>query len=134
MTSGTIANETNTKEIPRDEWIPFLAAFTRENRGAHARLEIVGRDTDVGYQVQTENRPFDGAAADVKDRERTVWIAFGSTPDDHITHAVTRAAAIRVLPPSENRGAVLEVEADDGAKSILELSNPEEYELPPPAR
>jgi len=40
----------------------FLADFTRNNRGAHARLEVLG--LDVGYQVETDNRPFDGIAAD----------------------------------------------------------------------
>jgi hypothetical protein len=56
----------------------FSADFTRENRGAHAVVEVLG--PDVGYNVQTEDRPFDGIAADVKDGEDTVWITFGSTP------------------------------------------------------
>jgi hypothetical protein len=120
-----------TLEIPLDRWIPFLAEFTRENRGAHARLEIVGADTEVGYQVETEDRPFDGVSADVKDRERTVWIAFASTAEDHITHGIQNATAIRMLPPTEKRGAVLEVEAADGTKNILDLTRPEAYALPP---
>ncbi len=129
--SSTVANLPNTQEVPLDQWIPFLAAFTRENRGAHARLEIVGADTEVGYQVQTEGRLFDGVSADIKDRERAVWIAFGSTPADHLTHGVQSAKVIRTLPPSETRGAVLEVEAADGTKTILDLTKPEEYALPP---
>jgi hypothetical protein len=71
----------NAQGIERDQWGPFLAGFTRENRGAHARLEVLG--SDVGYQVETENRPFDGVSADVKHGEDVVWIAFGSTTDDH---------------------------------------------------
>src|ERR1700722_7669898 len=47
--------------------IPFLADFSRKNRGAHARLEVLG--PDVGYQVETENRPFDRIVHDVKDCE-----------------------------------------------------------------
>lgn len=129
--SSTVANLPNTQEVPLDQWIPFLAVFTRENRGAHARLEIVGADTEVGYQVQTEGRLFDGVSADIKDRERAVWIAFGSTPADHLTHGVQSATVIRTLPPSETRGAVLEVEAADGTKTILDLTKPEEYALPP---
>ncbi len=128
---SSLANRRETKEIPLDRWIPFLTDFTRENRGAHARLEIVGADTDVGYQVETDHRPFDGVSADVKDNERTVWIHFGSTPDDHIAHGVHEAAAIRTLPPTGKTGAVLEVEAADGTKTILELTLPEEYALPP---
>ena len=33
--------------VTRDQWIPFCAQFTRENRGAHAVLEVLG--DDLGY-------------------------------------------------------------------------------------
>ncbi len=128
--SSTLANQINTREIHIDEWILFLAAFTKENRGAHGRLEVVGPDTDAGYEVRTEDWPFDGVAADVKDRERTVWIAFGSTPENHLTHGVHNATIIRVVPATEEAGPVLEVEAADGTKTILELTKPEDYALP----
>jgi Family of unknown function (DUF5335) len=129
--SGTFIDQTDTREIQFDQWIPFLAAFTKENRGAHGRLEVVGADTDIGYRVQTENHPFDGAAADIKDRERTVWIAFGSTPENHLTHGIHNATAIRVVPAMGEAGPVLEVEAADGTRTILELTRPEDYALPP---
>jgi hypothetical protein len=70
--------------------------FTRENRGAHAVLKVLGEG--AGRQVATEDRPFDGISADAKDGENTVWIAFGSTPDDLFTHGVhgaTRSACAR---------------------------------------
>jgi hypothetical protein len=130
-TSSKLANQRDTREVSVDRWIPFLAEFTRENRGAHARLEIVGADAEVGYQVETEDRPFDGVSADVKAGERTVWIAFGSTAEDHITHGIQGATVIRMLPATERMGAVLEVEAADGTRTILELTKPDEYALPP---
>jgi hypothetical protein len=128
----TLVNQPNTQEIPRDLWNPFLTEFTRENRGAHARLEVLGSDTS--YLVMTEDRPFDGVAADVKDGERIVWISFGRTAKDHLTHGVHSAALIRALLQSETAGAILEIEADDGNRTLLELSKPENYELPPPGR
>jgi hypothetical protein len=108
-----------------------MAEFTRENRGAHARLEVVGADRETGYRVETENRPFDGIAADIKDGERVVWIYLDSGTADHIAHGIHEAAAVRVLPASKARGAVLEVEAADGTKTILELTLPEKTALPP---
>lgn len=130
--SSTLANRRDTREIQPDEWMAFLNRFTRENRGAHARLEIVGRDADIGYQVETEDRPFDGVSADTKDRERSVWVTFGSTDREHLTHGIHDASAIRVLPATETEGAVLEVESADGTKTILELTRPETYALPQP--
>jgi hypothetical protein len=117
--------------VDRSQWITFLAQFTRENRGAHARLDVLG--PDVGYQVETEDRPFDGIGADVKDGEDTVWIYFGSTPDDHLAHSIQNATAIRVRPPAGRTGAAVLIEAQDGTKTLLELSRPEDYALPPGA-
>ena len=128
--SSTLANQQNTREIPFDGWIPFLAEFTLENRGAHARMEIVCADDELGYEIPVENRPFDGVAADTKDNERNVWIAFGSTAEDHMTHGIERATALRALAAGETTGAVLEIEAADGSRTILELTNPVTYALP----
>ena len=119
-----------TQQIREDQWIPFFDDFTRDNRGAHARLEVTGVD-DVGYEVETEDRPFEGVSVDTKGGERTVWIVFGAQPQDHFTHGVHNVAAVRALPPQGGRGGVLEIEAKDGVKTILTLSWPEEYAIPP---
>jgi hypothetical protein len=123
------ASARKSPEIEVDRWLPFLEQFTRENRGAHARLEVFG--SEVGYQVATENRPFDGAWADVKDGERAIWMAFGSTPSDRQTHGIPDAAAMRFLPPGHESGAVLEVEGKDGTITLLELTRPDAFRLPP---
>ena len=80
MNSSTIISaRTDFQKIGQDRWIQFLNDFTRENRGAHARVEIIGANVEVGYQVETENRPFDGVSADIKDGESAVWITFSNT-------------------------------------------------------
>jgi hypothetical protein len=125
------ADRGNTLEIPADRWHAFLADFTRANRGAHARLEVLDPNTEMGRLVPTEDRVFDGVSIDSKDGELTVWLAFGaSPPKDHLTHSVHRPSAIRTLQPGEGRGAVLEVESADGSKIVLELTLPEAYALP----
>jgi hypothetical protein len=128
MAEPSIVTRQETKDIPANDWIPFLANFTRENRGAHAVLEVLGEV--VGRQVATEDRPFDGISADAKDGENTVWIAFGSGPDDHFTHGVHGATAIRVRPATADSGAAIEADARDGTTTLLILSRPEEYALP----
>lgn len=132
--SKSAVHQPNTREIREDNWIPFLAEFTQENRGAHATLEMVGGDNDTGHYVETEDRPFEGISADVKDKERTVWIAFGATAEEHMTHSVHDVAAIRMLGPTETTGPVLEIESADGGKTLLQLSDAEAYELPPASR
>ena len=126
---SVVTGQGSTRDIAVDEWIPFLAAFTRENRGAHAVLEVLGEG--VGRQVATEDRPFDGISADTKDGEKTVWISFGSTPTDNFTHGVHGVTAIRVRPATIGSGPAVEVEARDGTTTLLILSLPEDYALPP---
>ena len=126
----TPSGRSNALEIPRDRWIAFLAEFTRENRGAHARLEVLDPNTEMGHLVPTEDCPFDGVSVDLRDREDTVWLAFGATPENHLTHSIHKTSAIRALPPGGGRGAVLEIESADGSKMVLELTMPETYALP----
>ena len=117
-----------TQDVDKDRWGTFLAEFTRENRGAHARVAVTG--PDVGYQLQTDDQPFDGVSADTKDGEDAVWITFGSSTENHLTHGVQKVAAIRLRPPVGQSGAALEVIAQDGTTTLLELSRPEAYALP----
>jgi hypothetical protein len=112
------------QEISRNRWNAILSAVTREYRGAHARLEVIA--PDVGDQVVTEGRPFDGIAADVKDNECEVWIHF--TGLDRGIHGVS---AIRMVPFVGDSGPVIEIEDKDGVKTILTLEDPEAHELPP---
>jgi hypothetical protein len=115
------------RQIDFDRWLPFLDQFTRENQGAHARLEAFGRE--AGYQVVTENRPLDGVSADVRDGERSIWIAFGSTPADRQTHGIPDAVVVRFLPAEGDSGAVLEIEGKDGATTLLRLTPPGAFNL-----
>jgi hypothetical protein len=129
MAESTARAQGETKEIGSDQWSTFFTEFTRENRGAHARLEVLGGD--VGYQVETEDRPFDGISADYKDGEHAVWILFGTTAEGHFTHGVQNVTAIRVRMPTGLAGAALEIQARDGTETLLQLSLPEDYALPP---
>lgn len=115
--------------VDRDQWIPFCAEFTRQNRGAHGVLEILGGD--LGYQVETEDRLFDGIATDVKDGEHTAWITFGDSPEYHLAHSISNVTTIHVRRPAGLIGAALLIESQDGTQSLLELSLPREYALPP---
>jgi hypothetical protein len=46
------AGAADTITVARDLCNAFLADFTRNNRGAHAQLEVLG--PDVGYQVEID--------------------------------------------------------------------------------
>jgi hypothetical protein len=128
--STAVPQQGDTQKIEPDQWPTFLTKLTRDYRGAHARLNVIGGE--VGYQVETEDKPFDGISADFKDGEHSVWILFGFTPADHLTHGIHDVTAIWVRQPTEKAGPVVEVEARDGTRTVLELSRQEAFALPPP--
>jgi hypothetical protein len=125
------AEQAGTQKIAEDQWIPFLAEFTRENRGGHARLEVLGTDSE---RYVIEDRPFEGISSDIKDGEHAVWIDFGSTPGDHLTHGVQNVTGILARLPAPPSGAALEMTSRDGMRTLLQLSLPGEYALPPAER
>ncbi len=116
-----MANE--TREIPQSEWAGFFAEFTRENRGAHATVEIMGRD--IGDQIQVSDQALDGVAADDKDGESRIWITFAGSGNDHLSHSVEDPVAVRV------HGTTLEIEDRDGVRTMLQLSGEGAYRLGP---
>jgi hypothetical protein len=123
------STKANTGVIEPAQWKTFFDQFTRDHRGAHATLEVLGEG--VGYQVMTEDKPFDGLAADNKDGERNVWITFGSTLEEHLTHGVHNVKEIRLGPPPRDAAAVLEIEGHDNTRTLLTVSRREKYALPP---
>lgn len=123
------STKTRTGVIEPGQWTTFFDQFTRDHRGAHATLEVLG--DGVGYQVMTEDKPFDGLAADTKDGERTVWVTFGSTQQEHLTHGVHNVKEIRLGPPPRDAAAVLEIEGHDNTRTLLTVSRREKYALPP---
>jgi hypothetical protein len=124
-----------TQTIPLDilldrvQWIDFLDRFTCDNRGAHGRMVMLS--LDIGYQVETSDQVFVGIGADIEDGESAVWITFGSTSDDHLTHGIQNVSAIRVLPRAGRSGAAVLIETRDSIQTLLELTCPEDYALPP---
>ena len=68
----------------------------------HAHLQMLG--PNVSYQVQTEDRPFDGTSADTKDGECAVWVTFGSNREDHLTHGIQNVRANRLRLPVGDQG------------------------------
>jgi hypothetical protein len=111
-------------EISPDGWNVLLDTITKEYRGAHAQLQVVG--ADIGAQIETGDRPFQGISADVKDRESIVWIHFAG-----LEHGVHGVAALRMVPRVGDAAMAIEIEDKGGVKTILTLSDPEAYELPP---
>jgi hypothetical protein len=125
--------QTQMETIAPDKWNEFFRELTQEARGSHATLEIIAND--VGDQIETNDRPFEGISGDVKDNERTIWISFGGFPNsamsDHLTHGIHNVDAVRVVRRTDTARMTVEIESRDHTKTLLLLKHPGEFALPP---
>ena len=111
----------STLEIAREDWTTFLDAFSRIHRGWRSRIEVLGKE--IGAQSEGENLPLIGVSADFKDagRERVV-IALASA-DGHVSHAVSRPTALRLLRTEDGTVSALEIESAGDPVTLLQFES-----------
>jgi len=122
-----------TRDIPREQWIKFLDDFSRSHEGWIVTLEVLG--SDIGDQEEANNLPLVGISADVKARENRVEIIVGGRPDADVTRFIERPKHVWVKESTLPGDEAIEVEAEDGIKTILNFHRirPEETERQLPA-
>jgi len=106
-----------TREIPRDEWVAFFDSFSRQHEGWLVRLEVFG--SDIGAQVEAEEMPLQGIAADLKDGEETISIIIGEAPEQHVAHSIAAPTHVRLEETEQGAQEVLQIESADGSTTLL---------------
>jgi hypothetical protein len=107
-----------TQEIPRSEWQAFFDTFSRQHEGWLATLEVLG--SDVGAQVEGRDLPLAGVSlSSGGDEVETISIDLGTTPDTHVGHTINHPTGVWLERTEEGANAALEIEATDGAKTLL---------------
>jgi hypothetical protein len=122
-----------TRDIPREQWIRFFDDFSKNHEGWIVSLEVLG--ADIGDQKEANNLPLVGISADVKARENRVEIIIGGRPDVDVTRFIERPKHIWVKEPRVPGDEAMEIESEDGIKTILNFHRirPEETERQLPA-
>src|SRR5207244_2580879 len=107
-----------TKEIPRQEWNSFFDTFTRQHEGWLATLEVFA--PDVGAQEEAHELPLEGISiASGKDEADAIAISLGKTPEDHVTHTITKHEHVWLEQTSGGANAALEIESGNETKTLL---------------
>lgn len=106
-----------TTEIPRDQWMRSLDAFSTQHAGWIAMLEVVG--AEIGDQEVANGLPLVGIAADVKDGENRIAIILGGRPDAHQTHVVETPRRVWLEEADEPARDAVAIEAADGTTTIV---------------
>jgi Family of unknown function (DUF5335) len=110
--------DTETREIPRNEWKSFFDAFSKQHEGWLATLEIL--DQELGAQEEAHELPLEGVSLTSAGNEpEAISIDLGSTSNAHVSHSIPEPAHVRVQQTSEGANAALEIEANDGTQTLL---------------
>src|SRR2546421_1996125 len=112
-----------TQEIPRQEWDSFFDSFSRQHEGWLATLEVFG--PEVGAREEAHELPLEGISiASETDKSKSIAISMGKTPEDHISHTITKPEHVWLEKTDEGADAVLEIESEDKAKTLLCFRSP----------
>ena len=106
-----------TQEIPREDWDSFFDVFSRQHEGWLATLEVFA--PDLGAQEEARELPLEGISVASGNDADAIAINLGKTPEDHITHTVTKPEHVWLDQTSEGAKSALEIESGDDIKTLL---------------
>ena len=117
-----------TREIPINEWQPFLDQFSQCHQGEKVTVKIIGND--VGDQTEMSDMPLMGISADCRagGGER-IEVSAGDSTSAHITHAVMHPSHVRLAEDDEGHALAMQIESSDGPVTLVRFSA-EPQELP----
>jgi hypothetical protein len=98
-------------EIPRNEWKGFFTSFSRAHDGWLCTLEVFA--PELGAEVKTRGRPFEGIDVEERGGEGRVQIFIGKEPDGHEEHELEGATGVW-LEDLDGAGSGLRIEGKGG--------------------
>lgn len=106
------------RQVPRAEWVQFFEGFSRRHEGWLATVRVI--DPKIGSQVEARDLPLEGIGVDPA-TTGPISIHLGRRPDSNIEHPVENPRQVWVEITEAGAEAALEIEANDGRKTILEF-------------
>lgn len=108
-------------QIRTDDWQKYLTDFSRRNAGRTARLEVLSEN--LGVQGDDVKRlPLQGITLDKSTLASSLEIMLGgggAADMRHMTHTVPRVRRIVAKFGPDAREDALEIESEDGARTLL---------------
>jgi hypothetical protein len=106
-----------TQEIPRNDWNNFFNVFSKQHEGWLATLEVFA--PDIGAQEEAREMPLEGISLASEGSVDAIAISLGKTPENHLTHTITKPEHVWLDQTSEGANAALEIESENQNKTLL---------------
>jgi hypothetical protein len=118
-----------TRDIPIDQWQPFLDAFTRLHQGEHLGIESVG--LPKAPRPELSHKPLVGVVA-VPDCGQGACIEIIAGPQaEPQTRTIQRPSLLSVTEREDGYPMLLQITEDNGAVTVLRLEPPPHSAKPP---
>ena len=113
----------NTREISREQWVPFLDQFSEAHRGQRIEVRILNKAT--GDQIGAEQLPLVGITDDYKSSEgELIEVIAGDNPQEHVTHAISHPIHVRIAEREDGSPVAMQIESDDGSSTLVRFLPP----------
>lgn len=111
-----------TLEIPRQEWSRFFNDLSQRRFEWRTKVEVMSNT--IGSQILSKNLPLVGVTFEEKNGADVIEIAVGEDSAQHQTHNVINPSKVAYLKTDEFPGGVLEIEENNGTKTLIHLIEP----------
>lgn len=109
-------------EIKREEWAKFLDALGKRRFEWKTKIEVL--NSEIGDQVLTDGLPLNGITVETKGDRTSIDISVGENTASHQTHNIINPKRIAFLGATDNNGDVVDIEEDDGTKTLITFIEP----------
>lgn len=107
-----------TKEIPEANWRRTLDELSRRYGSALVSIEVIG--IEIGAQEEVHAQPLRGISSDTTG----ITVHIARQGGIHLEHRVTHPSALWIEETDDGAVAAIEIEGDDGLKTLLRFHAP----------
>lgn len=109
-------------EIKKEKWADFFDKLSKRRFEWSTKIEVLA--SEMGDQVLTEGLPFNGITVETNGDRTTIDISVGENTEFHQTHNISNPKRIAFLAAADNHGDVIDIEEDDGTKTLITFIEP----------
>ena len=109
-------------EIVKDDWALFFESLGKRRYEWTTKVEVL--KSEMGDQVLTEGLPLNGMTVEKRGDRISIDISVGENTEAHQTHNIENPVRVAFLPAETNHGDVLDIEEEDGTKTLITFIEP----------
>lgn len=119
-----------TRELPKQEWKEYFEEMSREMLGWLTKVEVF--EDEIGAQILSEGLPLKGVMFEKKtngESEIELMLGENFAGANHQTHTIFNPTKAAFLENDKTGGGMLEIEDANGAKTLVEMTQPISIEI-----